>query len=178
MIIERTAYSLALKHRPESPLVDQSPLALVLPIIPHLLRREELGLLLIDARLAAVEVGRLGPHSLGLHDELVAEDHDEVERDPQVGSDEVLVVPFAVSARLVVRDEVVEALEEGDQTAEEEGDVRSPDSSRRDKRQGRIRDALCFASTNEVDVGDEDRDPCQDAKDCDEVDEVLEDGLR
>lgn len=150
---------------------------MILPMVPLLLRRDELRLLLIDARLSAVEVRRLGPHALGLHDELVPEDHDDVERDPEVRGDEVLVVPLAVAVLRVVRHEVVEALEEGDQTAEEEGDVGSPDSARGDERHGRVWDALCFASTDEVDVGDEDGDPRQEAKDCDEIDEVLEDGL-
>lgn len=42
---------------------------------------EPLGLVGVDDGLAGPEVGFFGNNCLGLHDDLVADDHDEVERD-------------------------------------------------------------------------------------------------
>lgn len=136
-----------------------------------------LGLLLVNLGLAAEEISSLWLHLLRLHDELVTEDHDDVEWDSEVGGDEVLVVELSVSSWLVVWHKVVESLEESDEAAEEERDVGSPDSSWRDEWHLAVEDTLGLASSNKVDVGDQDRDPGEDTEDGDEVDEVGEDDL-
>lgn len=142
----------------------------------RLLCCQVLKLLLINASLPAVQVGRLGTDTLALHDELVSEDHDEIQWDTQVGSDEVLVVPLAVRAGArVLGQEVVETLEDGDEAAEEQTDVRTPDSARGDKSHGAVWNILSAARAHEVDVGHEDGDPGEETEDGDEVDKVLED---
>ncbi|KFZ18975.1 hypothetical protein V501_00877 [Pseudogymnoascus sp. VKM F-4519 (FW-2642)] len=156
--------------------VNASPLRLLLPSILRLLSCKELQLLLIDARLPAVQIRSLGTHTLALHDELVPEDHDEVQWDTQVRSDKVLVVPLAVRVLAsVLGQEEVEALEDGDQTAEDETDVRAPESAGRDEGHGAVGDVLGAARAHKVDVGDQDGDPSEETEDGDEVDEVLED---
>lgn len=134
-----------------------------------------LGLLLVNLGLAAEEISSLWPDGLRLHDDLVSKDHDDVEWDTEVSSDEVLVIE--VSVCLWVWDEVVESLEEGDEAAEEEGDVGSPNSSWRDKWHLAVKNTLGLAGSDEVDVRNQNRDPGKDTKDGDEVDEVGEDDL-
>ncbi|KFY22760.1 hypothetical protein V493_06341, partial [Pseudogymnoascus sp. VKM F-4281 (FW-2241)] len=167
---------LSLKDRANSQPVNASPLRLFLASVLRLLSRKVLQLLLINARLPAVQVGRLGTHTLALHDELVSKDHTEVQRDAQVRSDEVLVVPLAVRVLpVVLGNEVVEALEDGDQAAEAETDVRAPESAGGDKGQGAVGDVLGAAGAHKVDVRHENRDPGEETEDGDEVDKVLED---
>lgn len=50
----------------------------------------------VDGRFASPEIRVLGPVSLGLVDELVARDHDQVQRDAEVSGDEVLVVKSTI----------------------------------------------------------------------------------
>lgn len=166
-----------LKDRADSPPVNASPLRLLLPSILRLLSREVLKLLLIDAGLPAVQVSRLGTHALALHEELVPKDHNQVQGDTKVRGDEVLVIPLSVRAlAIVLGNEEVEALEDGNQAAEDEGDVRAPESAGRDKGHGAVGHVLRAASAHKVDVGHQDRDPGQESEDGDQVDEVLEDG--
>ena len=136
-----------------------------------------LGLLLVNLGLAAEKISSLWPDGLRLHDDLISDDHDDVERNTKVGGDEVLVVELSVSSWLVVWDEVVESLEEGYEAAEEEGDVGSPNSSWRDEWHLAVKNTLGLAGSNEVDVRNEDRDPSKDTEDGDKVDEVGEDNL-
>lgn len=165
-----------LKDRANSPPINASPLRLLLPSIPRLLRRKVLQLLLINTRLSTVKIRSLRTHTLALHDKLVPEDHDKVQRDTQVRSNEVLIIPRAIRVLAsVLGQKVVEPLENGDQAAEHETDVRPPDSAGRDKGQGAVGDILSAARAHEVDVRHQDGDPCQESEDGDEVDEVLED---
>lgn len=166
-----------LKDRANSPSVNASPLRLLLSSVLRLLRRKVLKLLLINSGLSTVKVRGLRTHSLTLHDKLVPQDHEKVQRDTQVCSDEVLVVPLSVRALTrVLGKEEVEALEDGNQDAEAETDVRAPDSAGRDKGQGAVGNVLGTTSAHKVDVGNQNRDPGQESEDGDQVDEVLEHG--
>lgn len=132
---------------------------------------EEQLLLAVDDVLAAVEVGLVGGDTTALGEDHVAEEEDEVERDTEVGGDEGGVV----EALAGLDDEDAKVLGEGDDAAEEEGDVAAPDAEGRLVGHDAVGDVLGAAGLDEVDVGDEDGDPGQDAEDGGQVDEVLED---
>lgn len=138
------------------------------------LAREEIGLLAVDDVLAGPEVSLVRVDALAARDELVAEDEDQVERDAQVGGDEVLVVEVAPLG--VVR-EHVEVLGQRDDDAEDQGAPRPVHAQRRLERQRRVGHLLRLTGPHEVDVRHEDRDPGEQAEDGDQVDEVAEDGL-
>ena len=137
--------------------------------------RQELGLVAVDRVLARPDIRLRGRNTFGLGDELVPEDHDQVQRDAEVRGDEVLVVELAVCLRVVHEDVVV--LRERDEAAEHERDVRAGQAQGCDKGQGFDGDVLRAPGVDEVDVGDEKGDPGEQAEDGDEVDKVPEDGL-
>lgn len=174
MVSFQPALITRLKQRTERVLVNLAPLALWLRLLSGCALRKVLSLLSIDLGLAAEQVSSLWLGTVRLHDELVPEDHDEVEWDTEVGRDEVLVVPLSVA---LLWNEVIVTLEECNQAAEDEGDIRSPDASWCDESKLVVGDTLGLASADEVDVGNQDGDPGKDTKDGDQVDEVLEDGL-
>lgn len=140
-----------------------------------IVRRNKGSLLTIDLILAGPQISLLGLNTLALGDELVSEDQNQIQGNTQVSGDEVLVVE--VAPFLVVREDVV-VLGENDQNAETQGDVGADDAEGGDVGQVGVGDVLGATGAHEVDVGDQDRDPGQETEDSDQVDEVLEDGLR
>ena len=84
---------------------------------------QELVLFAIDDVFPRVQVRRHGGLSFGLGAEFVAEDHAEVERDPEVARDEVGVVKFLAAFAILDVHKDVEILEEGDQDAKGEGEI-------------------------------------------------------
>jgi hypothetical protein len=150
--------------------VDLAPLRLDLSMVADLLLLEELGLLVVNALLAGEDIGGLGRGVLGLHDELVPNNHDDVKWDTQVRGDEGRVIE--------VTEEDVECLEEGDQAAKSNGDVGSNDTEWSNVGEGTVWDTLCLTSLDEVDVANQDGDPGQETEDGDQVHEVSEDGVR
>lgn len=153
--------------------------------------RQESFFLAVDYVLASVEVGLVGTNHLGLLDEFVAEDADKVNRDTlqyeiskrvfvfsvsttyKISSDEVLVIKAAVAAP----GEDGEILGQGDQNAEEQGNVRSNETKRRSVSHLVFGDTLSPACANEPDVGYQERDPGQESEDGGQVDKVAEDSL-
>lgn len=131
------------------------------------------GLLLaVDNLLAGVEVGLVGLDRAALGDEHVSEDEHEVERDAEVAGDEGGIVE-----ELGRLDEDGVVLGEGDEAAEEEGDVAAPDAEGSAVGHDVVGNLLDAAGLDEVDVSDEDGDPGQDTEDGGQVDKVLEDLL-
>lgn len=125
----------------------------------------------INDVLSSVKVCLVGLDALALSDEHVAEEHDDVERDSEISSDEVLVVE--VAGRGV--DEDVEVLGQADEDCEEQADDGTPVALRGDIGHGAVGDVLSAASTKEEEVGDKDGNPGQDTEDGDEVDKVAKD---
>ena len=121
---------------------------------------EEILLLLVDEVLAGVEVhiGRWDAAALG--PEHVAEQEDDVQGNTEVARDEGGVVKG-----LTAEDEDAVVLGEGDDAAEEEGDVAAPDAEGCLVGHDAVGDVLRLAALAEVDVGDEDGDPGQQAED-------------
>lgn len=113
----------------------------------------------------------MGLDALALGNEHVAEEHDDVERDSKISSDEVLVVKLAGGGV----DEDVEVLGQGDEDREEQDDDGTPVALRGDIGHGAVGNVLGATSTEEEEVGDEDGDPSQDTEDGDEVDKVAKD---
>ena len=74
-------------------------------------------------------------------------------------------------------DEDVEALSERNDAAEDEGEVGACGAKGGCVYEVRVRDVLGFAGANEVDVGDEQRDPGEKAKNGDQIHKIFEDGL-
>lgn len=132
------------------------------------------SLFAVDLVLSGPQIRSQGIHALATSCELVPEDQHQVQRDTEVGRDEVLVVEVA-PLRVVGED--VEVLGQGDDNAEEQGTVGAGNTERRGVGHALDGDLLGLASTHEVDVGDQDRDPGQQTEDGDQVDKVLEDGL-
>lgn len=148
---------------------------------------EPFGLVSVDDGLASPQVGFLRLDLLGLVNDLVAHDHDEVERDTlgkslveslsaesrvvtyKVASDEVLVLEAA--------NEDVEVLGQRHEAAESQGAVATPQAEGRLVAHGLLVNALRAASLDEVDVCNQNGDPCEETKDGNEVDEVAEDNL-
>lgn len=78
---------------------------------------EEFLLFTIDPGLAAVEINVLGLDDGGLHHELVADEHDDVERESEVGGDESLGIESCLAESLPA--EQSETLEECNQDGED-----------------------------------------------------------
>lgn len=108
--------------------------------------------------------------ALALGEDLVAGDQDEVDGNTQVSSDEGGVLGLEVRKDVVV-------LGQGNDNAEEQGDVGAPDAERSEVGHGAVGDTLGNAGAAETDVGNEDGDPGQQTKDGGQVDKVAEDRL-
>ena len=78
-------------------------------------------LIAIKDILASEKIGLERLNTLGLLDELVSKEKNQIQRDTQVSSDEVLVVKVAV--RLLVVGEGGKVLGQSNETAPEEGEV-------------------------------------------------------
>lgn len=95
-------------------------------------------------------VSSLGPGALGLVDQLVAEDHDQVQRNAQVSSNEVLVVKRAVGTLC----ENGKVLGDCNNAAPEESKVRAPFAEGCLVGKSLGVNALSIAGIDEVDVRD------------------------
>lgn len=142
-----------LENRANSLIIYPLPPPLRLPGILLHLRRNKLRLLIVNALLPTIHIRRLGPHHLRLHNELVAQDHDDVERDAEVVRDEGRVVEAASG------EPDAEAFEDGDQAAEEESAVGAGFAEGGFVSERAVRDALRAAGVDEEDVGDKNGDP-------------------
>lgn len=109
--------------------------------------------------------------SLGLHKELVAENANEVYRDGEISSDEVLVVKVSVFR---APSEDIEVLGQGNQDAEEKCEVRTTKTQRGNERHLLVRDALSPPGLDEEYVRNQERNPGAKTKDGHQVDEVAE----
>ena len=138
---------------------------------PHLVR-DEIRLILVDLRLPTKQVALPRRDDLRPHHQLVAKVHRGEDAYADVIHDEV--PPVERPGRRGV-DEGREAVEERDHAGERERDHGPPSPEWGHVCQGRVGDVLRFARAHEVDVGDQDCDPHQDAEDGDEGDEVAED---
>lgn len=140
---------------------------------------QKLLFLTVNHVFAREQVGGEGGPALGPGDDLVAEDHEEVEGDAEVAGDEVSVVeflePFLTS--LVVHKDV-KVLEDGDDDAEAKGEVGAPQAKRSHVVHLTLVDALGPSRLDEINVRHQDGDPGQDAEDGDQVDEIIEYFLR
>lgn len=123
-----------------------------------------------------VDVER-GP-ALGAGDELVAQDHAEIEGDAEVAGDEVFVVEFLAALAILDVHEDVEVLEDGDDDAEAEGEVGAVKAEGSDVVHLTLVDALGPPRLDEVDVRHQNGNPGQDAEDGDQVDEIVKHLLR
>ena len=101
----------------------------------------------------------------------MSEEEDEVQGNTEVAGDEGLVVELNAGGL----DEDVEVLSQGDEAAEEQSDVGSPDAEGCLVREGVGGNVLRTTCPDEVDVRDEQGDPGEDTEDGGEVDEVDED---
>jgi len=131
-------------------------------------------LITIKDILASEQVSLMGLDTLGLLDELVSKQQDQIQRNTKVSSDEVLVVKVAIA---LIVGEGGKVLGQGDQAAPEEGEVGAPDAEGSSVGELLGGYALGFAGAAEVDVGDEDGDPGQQTEDGGQVDKVAEDFL-
>lgn len=148
----------------------------VLDIVLHSgLLGQELLLLAVDGVLAGPEIGFFRCGGLALHEKLISEKHDEVERDTEVGGDEILGIEVAVFLRVVHEDVVI--LGEGNKAAEDKSEIRAVLSEGCFVGKRGERDILGHAGTDKVDMGDEDRDPGKETENGDKVDKVTEDSL-
>ena len=57
---------------------------------------QEFGLLLINQSFPTKNITILGSWAVAPHDNLVSQNHDDIQRDTEVGSDEVLVIEIAI----------------------------------------------------------------------------------
>ena len=130
-------------------------------------------LLVIDQRLASVEVSLVGLDTSALGDEHVAKEEDEKHGDTNVTSDEVDLLELDA----VLRDEGGEVLGEADEDAEEQSNHGADLADGRNVRHGTVVKTLSLACLQEEDVGDEDGNPGHQTEDRGEVDEVAEDLL-
>lgn len=148
---------------------------IILPLRLRLGRRARQisRLLAIDLLLTRPEIRLLGLDPFALGHEFIPEDEDQIDRDPQVRCDELLVVEVA-PFRVVC--EHVERFGQGDDDAENQGAPGAGDAQGRLVRERGVGDVLGLPGPDEVDVCDEDGDPGQEAEDGDQVDEVFEDG--
>ena len=131
-------------------------------------------LIAIKDVLAGEQIGLVGLNALGLLDELVSEQQNQVQRDTKVASDEVLVVKVAIA---LVVGEGSKVLGQGDQAAPEQGEVGAPDTEGCGVRELLGGDTLSLAGAAEVDVSDEDGDPGEKTEDGGQVNKVAEDLL-
>lgn len=138
-----------------------------------LLMLDSLPVLLITIKdiFASEKISLEGLNTLGLLDELISEEQNQVQRNAQVSSDEVLVVEVAV---LLVVGEGGKVLGKGNETAPEEREVRAPDAQGCGVGQLLGGNALSLTGAAEVDVGDEDGDPGEETEDGSKVNEVTE----
>lgn len=128
---------------------------------------EELFFLAVNHVFAREEVSVERGPALSTGDDLVAEDHAEVEGDAQIAGDEVLVVKlFAAFTTLDVHEDV-KVLEDGDDNAKAEGEVGAEETKGSHIVHLTFVDALGPPRLDEVYVRHKDGDPGQDAEDGD-----------
>ena len=162
----------SLKQPRNKPLVKH--LAPLLPS-PRLLVRQKLLLLPVDHVFAREQIRVPGRVPLALLQQLIPEDHAQIQRDAEVTGDEIFVVEIDGALAGLVVDEDVKVLEDGDDDAEDEGEIGAVQAERGRVGHLRLGDALGAAGAHEADVRHEDGDPGQQAKYGDQVDKVGED---
>lgn len=138
-------------------------LLLLLDSLPH-------SLIAVNDILASPEISLLWRQPLGLLCEFPAENHDQIEWDTEITSDEGLILESA--------NEDIKVLGESDKNAPEESKVGSVNTAWSAVWHLIVGNTLGLSCTVEVDVSDEDGDPGQQTEDGDEVDKVTENGLR
>lgn len=111
-------------------------------------------------------------NAVGLHDEFVSEDANQVHGNSKVSRNEVLVVKVSV---LGAASEDAEVLGQGNQNAEEQRKVRAPETERCNEGHLLVSNTLGAAGFDEEDVGDQKRNPSAETENGDQVDEVAED---
>lgn len=97
----------------------------------------------------------MGPDSAALGDEHVSKEENQVQRNTQIPSDEVLIV----ERDAVVVNKDVKVLGEQDEAAEEERNVGSDEALGSDVGHDAVGDVLLATRFEEVDVCDEEGDP-------------------
>lgn len=138
-----------------------------------LLALDKLLLLLVNKVLSGVEVDIAGRNTAALLDEDVAKDEDQVQGNTEVTRDKLGIIE-----RLTGVNEDAKVLGESNETAEEQCTVAAVDTQRGTVGEDAAGDVLSATPLDEVDMGDEDRDPREQAEDSGEVDKVLEDIAR
>lgn len=123
-----------------------------------------------DSLHVVVQPCSLCGHSFGLVIELVAQDHDKVDSNSNIASDELLI--------LEVWHESVVTVKEGDDDEEEEGDVCRVRLEPHSERNVFSWNFLFYGGTVESEVGKEDVDPGQQAEDTVGTGEVAKNGGR
>lgn len=109
---------------------------------------EELLFFAVDDVLAGVEIALVGSDALALRDKLVPEDESKIDGDADVPRDEGNVVRLDGEAG----DEGVEILCDGHQHADEERDVRAPNSEGRRVWHHVVCEALCLSCPHKRDM--------------------------
>lgn len=140
---------------------------------------QKLLFLTVNHVFAREQVGGEGGPALGAGDELIAEDHDEVEGDAEVAGDEIFVVELfePVLTSVVVHEDVV-VLEDGDDDTEAKSEVGADKTKRSHVVHLTLVDALGAPRLDKVNVRHQDGDPGQKAEDGDQVDEISKYFLR
>lgn len=130
---------------------------------------QEQLLLAVDNVLSSVEVDLVGGEAPALRDEHVPEKENDIQRNTEVGGDEGGIV----ETHLLVDDEDTIVLGQGDEDAEEEGDVAAPDTKRSLVWHDAVRYILRATGLPKGNVRDKDGDPGEDTKNGGQVDKVL-----
>ena len=137
---------------------------------------QELRLFLVNNILASVEISSRRSHTLRTLSILITENHDEIQWNAKVSSDEILVVEDWILAGLDV-DKDVKVLEDGDDDAEYQGEIRTIETEWGRVRHHVVVHSLGAPGAYEEDVRYQNGDPGQEAEDGNKIDKVGEDFL-